>query len=253
MKPEEPDRLLESRPRVLGPNGPIPLWIVQRADMTRAPPVLVLHGLGASANVQEKEVRSLARAGFRAIAVDAPHHGQRRDAYVDRMAEATPTESHAALLKLLCAAADELPAVLDAVTTSDEHVGVLGISMGAFTALTAAVDEPRLSAVVSILGSPDWTPVRGEVSEEISKLLPRAPVHRAEALAGRAVLFANAGRDLLVPPRAAREFAERLRALGSNAVRVRFLEYPESEHFMRESDWDALWVDAVAFLKVQLG
>ncbi|MFN7131245.1 MAG: hypothetical protein ACK4N5_04130, partial [Myxococcales bacterium] len=87
--------------RIDGPNGPIPVTEVRPAGVRDAPPVLVLHGLGASAEAQEKEVRSLAAHGFRALAVDAPHHGQRRDGFLERMQAAAPDASHGMLLQIV--------------------------------------------------------------------------------------------------------------------------------------------------------
>jgi fermentation-respiration switch protein FrsA (DUF1100 family) len=125
--------------------------------------------------------------------------------------------------------------------------------MGAYVGLAAAAEDARVQATVSILGSPDWSPRAGPVTEEMRALMQGAPVHRPAECARRPLLMFNAGRDAHVPARWARDFArtvaERHPAL---AAHVAYVEYPESDHFMRPSDWDDLWGRTLAFLREHL-
>ncbi|QRN95543.1 alpha/beta hydrolase [Archangium violaceum] len=218
------------------------------------PAVLVLHGLGANADAQRWELNALATWGLSAIGVDAPHHGARRDAWLDEMSWLGPPESHARLLHAILEAAHDVSRVIDHVA-SEGHwpIGLAGISFGAYTALTVAANDSRVQATVSILGSPDWTPREGPITDEIRELMHHAPVHRPWDCARHPLLLLNAGRDSVVPPHWARDFARTLwewhPGLGSH---VEHFEYPESDHMMRQEDWDDVWRRALGFLRRHL-
>jgi alpha-beta hydrolase superfamily lysophospholipase len=209
------------------------------------PAVVVLHGLGASAEVNRPELVSLAEAGFAAVGVDAPHHGQRRDAWLDEMGSLESPPSHERFLRLLLEAIPEVSQVVDHLVDEGHWpIGVLGISMGAYTALGVARADSRVAAAVSFLGSPDWRPVRGAPTETTRVLMRGAPASEPGRLTGLPLLLLNAGRDTDVPPDAARAFA---RQHG-----LEYVEYPESEHQMRPDDWADAWRRALAFLSQHL-
>jgi hypothetical protein len=128
-------------------------------------------------------------------------------------------------------------------------IGLAGVSMGAYVALGATAADPRIVVVASILGSPDWWPPHGQVDDAVRPWLDEAPSRHPERFHPRAVLLANAGRDVNVLPDAARHFAEVLRHhYRDQADRIHHVEYPESAHFMREEDWNDLWGRTVGWL-----
>lgn len=237
-------------------NGRVPrlFTFTRRAAAGPAPAVLFLHGLSASKEVQQKEASSLARAGFLAVTVDAPHHGARRTPLLDALRDATGSAAHALFLRILREAIAEVPLLIDDLLRRGHGpVGVAGISMGAYIALGATAADPRIAAVVSILGSPDWTPCHGDVDPAARPWLAEAPVHHPERFPPRALLLANAGRDVNVPPEGARRFAEALRPRYTAwPDRLHYEEYPESDHFMREGDWDDLWDKTLSWFRLHL-
>jgi alpha-beta hydrolase superfamily lysophospholipase len=238
------------------PAGPhrIPVLLTRCAAGAKRPAVLLLHGLGASKEVQQKEASSLARAGFFAVTVDAPHHGARKTPLLDEIGAATGSAAHAIFLRMVREAIAEIPLLVDhLLREGHDPVGVMGISMGAYVALGAAAAEPRLAAVVSILGSPDWTPPDGAIDEAIRPWLLESPERCPERFAPRAVLLANAGRDTTVLPEGARRFVAALRpCYAAWPERLRYEEYPESGHFMLESDWDDLWAKTLQWFRAYL-
>ena len=79
-------------------------------------------------------------------------------------------------------------------------------------------------------------------------------MHHPARFPPRAVLLANAGRDENVPPAPARAFAAALQPYyAERPDRLRYVEYPESGHFMREGDWNELWYTAVGWFRAHLG
>jgi pimeloyl-ACP methyl ester carboxylesterase len=234
-------------------DGRVPVLKVH-GEPRPAPAVLVLHGLGASLEVHRKELGSLAEHGLTAVAMDAPHHGARRDGLLDEMARLAPAEAHARFLRLVLAAVPEVSRVLDHLA-SEGHgpLGVVGVSMGAYVALAAAAADARIRATVSILGSPDWSHREGLLTEELHELAQYAPVHRPADCARHPLLLINAGRDVNVPPHFARGFARWLAEhRPALAGHVSYVEYPESDHFVRPEDWEDLWQRTLGFLRRHL-
>ncbi|RKG83086.1 alpha/beta hydrolase [Corallococcus exercitus] len=215
------------------------------------PAVIVLHGLFSKADDQRGELEALAHWGLAAVGVDAPHHGARRDAWLDGMHSLGPTDAHARFLSFIREAVPQVSRVIDHVVGEGHGpIGLAGVSFGAFTALAVAARDSRVQATVSLLGSPDWSHRDGLVTDELRELMQDAPVHRPWDCARNPLLLLNAGRDQLVPAHQARDFAQRLwrefPALGSH---VGHHEYPESDHTMREQDWNDAWGRALGFLR----
>lgn len=230
----------------------VPLRIFRRDDGAAGPPVLLLHGFAATPpGPGDPDATALAAAGLTVLAVEAPHHGARRSPLVDAVIEAQGPPAHELFLRIVREAVAELPAVVGrALREFGGPAGVVGISMGAYTALAAAADDPRLSVVVSILGSPDWRPRAGEPTPANRAWLAEAPARRPERFPPRALFLANAGRDESVPPDASRAFVEALRPLyAAHPERLEYREYPASGHFLRPEDWNDLWSRALAWLR----
>ena len=226
----------------------------RRPDGPRAPAVLFFPGLTASKETQDKEASSLMENGMAAVVVDPPHHGARRSSVLDEMAQASGDHAHRILMRLVSEAVSEVPALVDElVARGHPKVAVGGISMGAFIALAAAVAEPRLAAIVSILGSPDFTPRSGNVPDDLRDAVERGPSRQLERFPPRPLLLVNAGRDDRVPPEPARRFHDALRPLYTGREgQLVYREYPESGHFVREDDWRDLWQNVLTFLRAAL-
>ena len=134
-------------------DGHIPVLKVH-GEPRPGPAVLVLHGLGASADIQRAELQVLAAGGLSALGVDAPHHGGRRDGWLDEMERLGPPESHVRMLQAIREWAREVSRVMDhALAEGHGPLGLVGISFGAYTALAVAAGDERVRATVSMLGS----------------------------------------------------------------------------------------------------
>ncbi|HEY0133319.1 MAG TPA: alpha/beta fold hydrolase [Nannocystis sp.] len=233
-----------------GSTGEVPALVCSPAGVAGAPAVLFYHGLRASKEVHRKEGRLLAQAGFAAVLIDAPHHGARHDALLEQR-DITGLALDRLLVRLVTDAVAEVPALVDQLLAAGHRsVAIAGISMGAYIALAAAVVEPRLAAIVSLLGSPSWAPEDG-VPADMMEAVGRDPLHLHDALVARPLLMINGGKDVNVRPEGARELAALLRpkyaAAGASEALVH-VELPDADHFPGERDWDTLWTTTVGFL-----
>ncbi len=117
------------------------LYVIERGDPD-APPVVLVHGITLSSSVWARQLRSLADAGFRAIAVDERGHG-----------ESTVGDSGHSIENL----AADLRSVL---TVLDLHDALLvGHSMGGMAVQALAVHHPetiaeRVTGLVLVSTSP---------------------------------------------------------------------------------------------------
>ncbi len=197
--------------------------------------ILFFHGLGASKDIQIKELESLAQRGFLAIGIDNVGHGDRRYENFDELFSQQNPNLEKDFTDAVYSTAKELPKVIDGLLAKDlivlDKIGVTGISMGGYVTYRAILEDKRVKAAVSILGSPRW---------KIEH--PDSPHLHLDKFYPIALLSQNAGKDESVPPHNAREFHQQL--ISHYAVapeRIAYEEYPESGHFMHEDDWNCLW------------
>lgn len=209
----------------------IPLLTIASGEEPR-PVVFFYHGLHSSKETHRKELEDIARSGFLAVGVDAIAHGER--GIDDLSAFLNRADLRMQVTKLLRPAAAEVPFLIDHFEASGYGpFGLAGISFGGMLAFGAAAGEPRLRAVVAILGDPDWcdpTPSAFETT---------------------ALLAWNGGRDQHVDPQGAREFLSTLRRIHPDGE-FEYREYPESDHFMEPDDWNDGWKATLAWFEKHL-
>jgi len=236
--------LLAGVPALLVSDGP-------PAEAARRGAVLVLHGLGGHKGIQEPELHVLARAGFLAVGLDAVGHGERHRPDLQARFDAGGEAAARAFREVVGGTAAEVPAVVDALLARGwgqaGRVGLAGVSLGGFVAYGAALAERRLGAVVPIIGSPDWTGAGGAAAAGSPHLAP-------ERFFPVALLSVTAARDEVVPPAAVHRLHAALAPRYAAAPeRLRHLEWGESQHMMRQEDWDATWREAAAWFGRFLG
>jgi predicted esterase len=179
--------------------------------------------------------------GLFAVGLDAVGQGERRYPDFDaRFAHGNPRLEEE-FLHIIQATANEVPAVLDALVSLGAHperLGMGGVSQGGFITYRALLLDRRLRAAVALLGSPEW-----------ALPLPESPHLHPERFFPVALFSQTAGRDEVVSPGLARAFHERLTPFYAQAPeRLRYREFPLSEHMMRPEDWDEAIRDAADWL-----
>ena len=209
----------------------VPLLAVA-PDAAPRPAVLFYHGLHSDKETHRKELDSLARAGFLALGVDATGHGRR--SLPDLRGFLARGSLLEQALKLLRPTLEEVPLLVDFLEAEGYGpVGLAGVSFGAMLAFGAARREPRLKAVVPILGDPRWLQLRPEELEHV------------------ALLAWNAGADVHVDCSGSRELLRELNCRYGHKP-FRYLEYPESDHFMRPQDWEHGWQETLSWFSEHL-
>lgn len=236
--------------------GPVPIRTYAPPPGTTRPAgaVLLFHGLRSTMGSLAREAELLASTGLTVVLVDAPHHGARQSDVVRRMPNALEMPGFATVLRLVREARDEVPLLVDHLL-GEGHATVAagGVSFGGFIALAAATVEPRLAAIASVLGTPDWTPRSGIVPEELASVVRESPLARYETFFPRPVLLLNGALDENVPPTGARALAAKLRPIYEERAGVLVQrEYRHTTHFPSPEVWLDMWTTAGSFLTESL-
>ncbi|WP_158623783.1 alpha/beta hydrolase family protein [Corallococcus llansteffanensis] len=197
--------------------------------------VLLLHGLGASKEVQRPEAQLLARHGYLAVIIDAVGHGERR--YPDFDRRFAPDRAEQAFREVVSRSAAELPAVLGALAerggSRPGAVGACGISMGGAILLEALGPELAVDAAVTVVAPP---PRGHEALERLARFFPTP------------LLMQTAGADTLVPSQDARDFHHALLPRYASAPeRLRYFEHPGEEHMFTEAGWGRVWEEVLGW------
>lgn len=233
--------------------GPIPIrtYAPSPASARTEGAVLVYHGLRSSMDALAREAAILSAAGITVVLVDAPHHGARHSQLVATMPNALEMPGYATVLRLVQDARDEVPRLVDHLLGEGHRaVAVAGVSFGGFIALAAATVEPRLAAIASVLGTPDWTPRSGVVPDELTSVVAESPLAHYAEFAPRPLLLLNGALDENVPPHGARALAAKLRPIyeARRAGPLVHHEYARTTHFPSPPVWHDMWSRTATFL-----
>jgi dipeptidyl aminopeptidase/acylaminoacyl peptidase len=206
--------------------------------------IFLLHGYASNKESNTNEIKQLASAGFDVLAIDAPHHGKRDQSKLQEVQ--TSGEGFVPfMLDVVTEQAEEISLLLDLYSQwKYKKFIVAGVSMGGISAYYSAMVEPRLKYVIPILGSPDWQMFGDTLDQKYLKL---NPADQLEKFKNSNILTINAGKDINVPGSYSRQFIEELK-ISYPEGNFTYLEYPESEHFMRGEDWTDLWKQVISWL-----
>jgi dienelactone hydrolase len=191
--------------------------------------VLFYHGFGGTKEKPGAYLSALAEAGFLAVSLDAVGHGERRYPdfdviFNDERWDASFEETETDFLRVIDETAAEVSAIIDDLLARgwarEGGVGVAGRSLGGCVSYASVLADHRVRAVVSVVGSPEWT-------------LPRAhsPHHHPDRFFPAAVLSQAAEFDEHCPPGPIRAFHAALEPFyAAEPDRIAYVEYPGVRH-----------------------
>ncbi len=235
------------------PVADVPALLVMEAQRTSfSGTILVLHRFGETKESHHelyyREQALLAQAGFLLVNIDAPHHGERKDEILDQLIPQEPEHAYLYFC-YLSEMIQEIPFILDNLRSWQQgHLGILGHSMGGFIALGALTHDPRIKAVVTVVGSPVWVPRFACDLPEMEELKKHSPAAMPEKFFPCPVFMANASLDRTVPIAPVRTFAQAIRPYyAPDPQRFCYVEYPDCGHALNERAWEDFLPRAVAW------
>lgn len=175
----------------------VPLLFIGKADPARPQAVvIVLHGTGGSKEGMRDRLEALAARGFLAVAMDAPHHGERatpipglEDPYQSAMLRAFRTgEGHPYMYDTVWDVMRLIDYLVTRPDVDPSRIGVVGLSKGGTESYLAAAVDERIAAVAPQIGvqSYGWS-LRRPFGWEARIWTLRRAVEAAAADSGTAV------------------------------------------------------------------
>ena len=138
----------------------VPTLLIKRAEASRQPAVIVLHGTGGSKEGMAARLRDLAATGFVAVAIDGRYHGERAGASADGMSPYL-----AAILRTYRTGREhpflydtvwDVMRLIDYLETRPDvdrsRIALTGISKGGMETYLAAAVDPRIAVAVPMIG-----------------------------------------------------------------------------------------------------
>lgn len=209
--------------------------------------IICLHGLDVSKEVNETDMNRLEEAGFWCVSIDAPHHGERKDGYLDIMRTANKREAYSMLMTIIQQEAAEVTDLIRLYKSQGKKVAVYGVSMGAYATYALMMLNREADLFAPFMGNPDFRFIGSKV---FSKLETIGPIDNVDKIFPANLFIINAGSDDVVDPNGARKFYEAIKPYyKTSPEKLEYLEYPESGHLMRPEDWFNAWDAFIARLK----
>lgn len=209
--------------------------------------IINLHGLDVSKEVNITDMNRLEDAGFWSVTIDAPHHGERNDGYLDIMRKANKREAYLMLLTIIQQEAAEVVDLIRYYKAQGKKVAVSGISMGAYATYALMMINRESDLFVPFMGNPDF---RFKDSNVFSMLELSGPIDSVDKIFPANLFIVNAGSDDVVDPEGARNFYNAIKPYYEKAPeKLEYNEYPESGHLMRPEDWFNAWDKFILRLK----
>lgn len=209
--------------------------------------VINLHGLDVSKEVNITDMGRLESAGLWSVTIDAPHHGERSDGYLDIMRNANRREAYLMLLSIINQEAAEVANLVNFYKSQGKKVAVSGISMGAYATYALMMINRQPDLFVTFMGNPDF---RYKGSSVYTYLEKSGPIDDIENIFPANLFIVNAGSDDIVDPDGARRFYNAIKPYYKDSPeKLEYREYPESGHLMRPEDWFDAWDALIARLK----
>jgi pimeloyl-ACP methyl ester carboxylesterase len=209
-----------------------------KADNTRL--MFYFHGYSSNKEAGINEITRLATSGYDVIAMDAPRHGERKDDALYKANTLTKDTIGAYVMEVIFEQATEVKQLISLFESKGyTEFAVSGVSMGGVTAYHVPLVSDKVTTVVAVLGSPDWTHFTPQSGMNSQQVLASETPNRFKAID---VFALNAELDTAVPPHYARKFIKDLQVENKSKVRrYKYLEVPEAGHFVSNEQWNGMW------------
>lgn len=207
------------------------------------PTIIFYHGWSSRKENQRLRAFMLASIGYQVLIPDALYHGEREPLANYGIENAGKYFWHVIFNNL-----EESTAIIDGLVSKYEadinRIGVIGHSMGGFTAAGIFTHKPGIKALVVLNGSCYWENsneffARGfniKESEKVKKLVEKIskldPMNNIPLLVDRPILLLHGEKDSSVSIESQRLFYDKIEPMYKDKDRIRFVTYPNLDHFV---------------------
>mgnify|MGYP000892875781 FL=1 len=207
------------------------------------PTIILYHGWGSNKESQRIRGFILSAVGYQVIIPDAIYHGERNP--IDHETIEKPGKFFwETILKNLDEVGNIINELILRYHTDQDRIGVIGNSMGGFTAAGVFTHNPKIKASVVFNGSYGWENSNRifkesfgiKMTEDLKEMEGRInkldPMNNLELLKNRPILMLHGDDDSVVSIESQRIFYQRIEPLYQNKQKIKFIEYPNLNHFV---------------------
>ena len=221
--------------------GRIPAILIRPKEGDGLLPTII-HYHGWSSNMEFQRMRGfiLSAIGYQVVIPDAIHHGERNPLQNYDIEDAREyfwetifnnlEESHSIVEE-----------VISKYNGDPNRIGVIGNSMGGFTAAGVFTHNPNIKALVVFNGSCGWEDSNKILREKfninvdremVEKIKKYDPMNNLNLLLDRSILLLHGDSDSLVSIESQRIFYNKIKPLYKDEEKIKFEEYPNLNHFV---------------------
>ncbi|MCF6461216.1 alpha/beta hydrolase family protein [Clostridium sp. Cult3] len=224
--------------------GKIPAILFRpRESRELIPTIIFYHGWSSDKETQRMRGFILSSVGYQVVIPDAINHGERDPLYKYDMQDATKYFWNTIFTNI-----EESSIVIDDLVSKfnadPNRVGVIGNSMGGFTAAGVFTHNPSIKALVVFNGSCSWEnsnkifkqsfeiAVAEEQREIEEKIVNMDPMNNIELLINRPILLLHGDSDSVVSIESQRIFYGKIEPMYQEKEKIEFIQYPNLNHFV---------------------
>ncbi len=224
--------------------GKIPVILFRPKEAGELLPTIILyHGWSSNKEFQRMRGFILSSVGYQVAIPDAIYHGERNPLLSYDIDNATRYFWNTILNNI-----EESQSIIEELIlkyrADPNRIGVIGNSMGGFTAAGIFTHNSNIKALVVFNGSCGWENFNKrfkesyeiseayelkEIEEKVSKLNPQ---NNLNLLIDRPILILHGNSDNVVPIESQRIFYNKIKPMYNYRDRIKFLEYPNLNHFV---------------------
>lgn len=215
--------------------GDIPAIILTPKDDSKLYPTIILYH-GWSSNKESQVFRGfiLSSLGYQVIIPDAIYHGERQP-----LSSYGPSNSAKYFWDIIFKNIEESNRIIDYAINNlkgDKNgIGVIGHSMGGFTAAGVFTHNKDINSLVVMNGSLNWSysnkffkeamEILDDFTMEENKILQLDPMNNMDLIKDRPVLFLHGAADPVVDINPQRVFYNEIVNMYNDMEKIKFVEY----------------------------
>ncbi len=224
-----------------------------KGNRGKVPTIILYHGWSSNKESQRLRGFILANLGFQVIIPDAVYHGER-----NRLENYEAENSVKYFWPTIINNIDESKILIDYsvehFNADKERIGIIGHSMGGFTAAGVFTFNKHIKTCVVLNGSFNWRYFNQILKEsmgidddrfknEEDKLDSIDPINNLNSLIDRPILLLHAEKDSVVNIQSQKVFYERIQPQYSDKSLIQLIEYSNLDHFVTTNMMEdaAIW------------
>lgn len=224
-------------------NGIPTIFFAPKENKKTRPTIILYHGWGSNKESQRIRAFILSALGYQVFVPDAVYHGE-RSPIKDYGMDKAKKYFWDTIFNNIDESSRFIGCLISDYGADPEKIGLMGNSMGGFTAGGVFGHNPNIKALLVLNGSCNWghsnqifknsldmeyTTREKTIEEKIAQI---DPMNRLDILKDRPILILHGDADNVVDIESQRIFYEKIKPMYRYKERIKLIEYPNLNHFV---------------------